>query len=57
MKVKRAITLLQRPGGMDLYRVEQVKNTTDYNIGQSMKKDEVEKIIRSGIEVVIKGGK
>lgn len=54
-KIKRSITLVQRPGGGDQYQVVQIKNTTDYNIGQTVKRTAVDAIIREGIEVNIKG--
>lgn len=54
-KIKRSITLVQRPGGQDLYKVSQAKNTTDYNIGANIHKKDVDSIIRQGIEVNIKG--
>lgn len=51
------LTLLQRKGDNRSYRVGQIKNSTDYYIGQGLDKKDVDAIIEKGIEVVVKQGK
>lgn len=54
--LKRSLTLVQRPGGGDQYVVKSVKNTTAYNIGQTVRRKDVDQIISAdGVEVNIVG--
>lgn len=49
-KLKRSITLTQYSG---TYSVKQVRNTTEFDIGQVLTKARVAELITRGIEVVV----
>lgn len=52
------LTLTQRKGDNRTYKVSQIKNSTDWYIGQGLSKKDVDAIIeKREVEVIVKEGK